>query len=241
MRQGVVDSIKVDGRLPTWAVNIKKAQVSHFILDTTGVNVVVGGNLNRKTNAVHPDQQNQESGFFYETMEETVHGECETYYTVSQNGPFDAPFQFQKQAQPVQDDDSSSDEKDAKSEQQNSSSGESSEETEANRHKYYDNFQQYATYKKLAQNQDSASAEDSHETIQGEIPWPKAFKKFCNQGDQIYEIVKSVNFTTCRNKPVLAYSTSAGLFERPGDNSMGSLWQVRDHFSIVYTFDATND
>lgn len=227
MKQGVVDSIKVDGRLPTWAVNMKKAQVSHFILDTTGVNVVVPGNMNRKTNAVRPDEQNQESGFFYETMEQTVHGECETYYTVSQNGPFDAPFQFQKQAQPVQRDDStsSSEEKDAKSEQQNSSSQESSEENETNRHKYYDNFQQYATYKKLAQNQDSSSAEDSHETIQGELPWPKAFRKFCNQGDQIYEIVKSVNFTTCRNKPVLAYSTSAGLFDRFGDNSIGSLWE----------------
>jgi hypothetical protein len=227
MKQGVVDSIKVDGRLPTWAVNMKKAQVSHFVLDTTGVNVIVGGNLNRKTNSVNPDQANQDSGFFYETMEQTVHGECETYYTVSQNGPFDAPFQFQKQAQPVQKDDSSnsSEEKDARSEQQNSSSGESSEENEANRHKYYDNFQQYQTYKKLAQNLDSASAEDSHETIQGELPWPKAFQTYCNQRDQIYEIVKSVNFTTCKNKPVLAYSTSAGLFDRFGDNSLGSLWE----------------
>jgi hypothetical protein len=225
MKQGIVESIKVDGRLPTWAVNVKKAQASHFVLDTTGVNVIVGGNLNRKTNSVTPDEANSDSGFFYETMEQTVHGECETYYTVSQNGPFDSPFQFQKQAQPVQDDSSSSsEEKDAKSQQQKSSE-ESSEENENNRHKYYDNFQQYATYKQLAQNMDSASAEDSHETFQGELPWPKAFKRFCNQGDQIYEIVKSVNFTTCKNKPVLAYTSSYGLSDRHGDNSLGSLWQ----------------
>jgi hypothetical protein len=228
MKQGVVDSIKVDGRLPTWAVNMKKAQASHFILDTTGVNVVVGGNLNRKTNSLRPDQANQESGFFYETMEQTVHGECETYYTVSQNGPFDAPFQFQRQAQPVQDDDdssSSSEEKDAKSQQQSSSEESSEEENKQRKHRYYENYQQYATYKNLAQNQDSGSAEDSRETVQGELPWPKAFRKFCQQGDQIYEIVKSVNFTTCSNKPVLGYSTSAGLFERLGDNSVGSLWE----------------
>jgi len=193
MRQGVVESIQVDGRLPTWAVNMKRAQASHFVLDTTGVNVVVAGNLNRKTNSLRPDEANQEAGFFYETMEQTVHGECETYYTVSQNGPFDSPYQFQKSAQPVQGDDSASqEENDAASQQQqeNSSSQEGSSEeqqqNDANRHKYYDNFQQYATYKKLAQNMDSASAEDSHETIQGEIPWPKAFKKFCQQGDQIY-------------------------------------------------------
>ena len=98
--QGVIESIKVDGRLPTWAINMKKAQASHFILDTTGVNAVLIGNLNRKTSHETPEGRNLESGFFYETMEKTVHGECNTYYTVSQNAPFKRPFPFQMNAQP---------------------------------------------------------------------------------------------------------------------------------------------
>ncbi|CAG7828199.1 unnamed protein product, partial [Allacma fusca] len=60
--KGVVESIQVEGNLPTWAVNIKRAQASTFTADTTGKNVVVEGNLNRKTNSVRPEQANQESG-----------------------------------------------------------------------------------------------------------------------------------------------------------------------------------
>jgi hypothetical protein len=99
-RQGVVENIKVDGGLPNWAINMKKAQVSHFVLDTTGVNAVMIGNLNRKPEHTQPIDMDRESGFFYETMEKTVHGECKTYYTVSQNAPFKRPFPFQRSSQP---------------------------------------------------------------------------------------------------------------------------------------------
>jgi hypothetical protein len=288
MRQGVVESIKVEANLPTWAVNMKKAQASHFVLDTAGVNVVLNGNLNRKTNSVRPEEANQESGFFYETMEDTIHGECETYYTVSQNGPFDSPFQFQKNAQPSHrdSDENNSGEQNNKrqqnSRQQNSrqqGSQESSEEQRNNQqgsahyqkdksynknyryenqgdnqqnpmsaeHSFEDKkqqyfggqqeqgdsqeyrsnnaYHQYAAYKQYAQQADSASAEDSHETRQGEQPWPQTFDKFCKSNDQIYEIVKAVNFTTCKNKPVLAYTSTAGLYGRAGDNSLGSAFE----------------
>lgn len=281
LRQGVIDSIKVESHLPTWAVNIKKAQASHFVLDTTGANVVLNGNLNRKTNSVRPEEANQESGFFYETMEDTVHGECETYYTVSQNGPFDTPFPFQKNAQPGQD--SREQQNSAETSQQQSSqeqSGErqsqknqqrdrnynknyryeqkfsqeyreeqqdqqdSSEEQQDQRqrqqyfgaddqeqrdyfqeYKPYNAYHQYAAYKQYAQQADSASAEDSQESKQGELPWPQTFDRFCDSKDQIYEIVKAINFTTCKNKPVLAYTTTAGLYGRPGDNAIGSAWE----------------
>jgi hypothetical protein len=281
VRQGVVDSIKVEAHLPTWAVNIKKAQVSHFVLDTTGVNVVLQGNLNRKTNSVRPEEANQESGFFYETMEDTVHGECETYYTVSQNGPFDSPFPFQRNAQPGQQDSQEQNSAEKNQNQRDSrerrDSRESSEEQkkkyaagfghyqkdsqynkqynyEKKAYKYSDNsqeasfedkqkqqyfgaqqseeeykpygtYQQYAAYKQYAQQADSGSAEDSQETRDGEQPWAQTFDRFCDDNDQIYEIVKAINFTTCKNKPVLAYSTTAGLYGRAGDNAIGSAWE----------------
>jgi hypothetical protein len=284
LRQGVVDSIKVEASLPTWAVNIKKAQVSHFVLDTTGVNVVVSGNLNRKTNSVRPEEANQESGFFYETMEDTVHGECETYYTVSQNGPFDSPFPFQRNAQPGEDQsnedsaqkrdnwnnrDSQEDSKESSEEQRKKyaagfghyqqdksynknysynkghkvnrdedNNEDNTESAENQKQQYFgaqfdksaeyqpnSAYHQYAAYKQYAQEADSGSAEDSQETRDGELPWPQTFDKFCDNKDQIYEIVKAVNFTTCKNKPVLAYSTTAGLYGRPGDNAIGSAWE----------------
>jgi hypothetical protein len=74
LKKGVVDSIQVQGDLPTWAINMKKAQASILTLDSTGDNAIVNGNLNRHaSNNVRPEQL---SGYFYETMEETVHGEC---------------------------------------------------------------------------------------------------------------------------------------------------------------------
>ncbi|CAG7687276.1 unnamed protein product, partial [Allacma fusca] len=52
----------------------------------------------------------------------------------------------------------------------------------------------------------------------------KAFNNLCEQNDQVYEIIKTVNFTTCSQKPVLAYSSPAELNFRPADNAGGSLW-----------------
>jgi hypothetical protein len=181
-RQGVVESIKVDGRLPTWAVNMKKAQASHFVLDTTGVNAVLIGNLNRKTDHTRPEERNRESGFFYETMEKTVHGECKTYYTVSQNAPFKRPFPFQRQGQP------------------GVSSEESSEEVEMQ------------------------TPEMTKEGIVREHDWHKTFNHFCHENDQVYEIIKSINFTACQNKPVLAFNAPSILQDnRAGDNGFGTL------------------
>lgn len=93
-RNGVISSIKVEQGLPTWAINMKKSQVSHFILDTAGANIVEEGNLNRPgANSVRPTGESQDSGFFYKTMEESVHGKCLTYYTISQTGPFQSMYQ----------------------------------------------------------------------------------------------------------------------------------------------------
>jgi len=261
MKQGIVDSIKVEGHLPTWAVNIKKAQASHFVVDTTGANMVLSGNLNRQTNSVRPDQANQESGFFYEVMENTVHGECETYYTVSQNGPFDTPYPFQKMAQAgeqEQDDEEEQQEWAEQQEQQDQQQGsaesqdqqqqrqqqrqqkrqqkqqqqyfqqqaqQQNEQQEQGSYYHPDAYAQYKAYKSYAQQLDSGSAEDSQETQQGELSWPQAFDKFCDNNDQVYEIVKAINFTACKNKPTLAYSTAFGLNGRPGDNAMGSAWE----------------
>ncbi len=77
------------------------------------------------------------------------------------------------------------------------------------------------------------------QTRQGELPWPKAFDTFCDSQDQIYEIVKSVNFTACKNKPVLAHSTAAGLYGRAGDNAMGSALEVSQAYKFKFkAFDA---
>lgn len=199
LQRGVVTSIKVQGNLPTWAVNIKKAMASVWTLDTTGKNIVLEGNLNRETNAARAEEQNQESGFFFETVEETVHGECETYYTVSQNGPFDAPFPVQSEA--------------------GRTSAESTEFSGKHQH-------QNQMYKKFSGRFDasSSSSSESSSSSSEEKPWPRAFKQLCDDDDQIYEIIKTVNFTACVDKPVLAYTTPAELKFRPGDNAGGNLW-----------------
>jgi hypothetical protein len=61
--------------------------------------MVLQGNTQRETNSVGNDQ-NDDSGFFFETMEKSVHGECQTYYTVSQTGPFQSAFQREAQGYP---------------------------------------------------------------------------------------------------------------------------------------------
>jgi hypothetical protein len=206
IKKGVVEAIKVPSDLPTWAVNIKKAMASTFILDTTGSNAIVRGNLNRQSNAVTVEEANQESGFFYQTLETSVHGECEVYYTVSQNGPFDAPYPIEKEAQAGQG--------------SQSGSSESQEQRQGKRqhqNQLYKKYQQYA-------NSGSSSSSESSEESSKEQAWPKAFNNLCQQGDQIYEIIKTVNFTACAQKPVLAYSTPAELNFRPADNAGGSLW-----------------
>lgn len=195
--QGVVKSIKVDGRLPNWALNMKKAQASHFVLDTTGVNAVLIGNLNRKTDHVRPEERNMESGFFYETMEKTVHGECSTYYTVSQNAPFRRPFPFQRQGQPG-----------IVSEESSEETFESTE-TETHDHEY---------------EHEHIHEHDSEHEIIKEHPWHKTFNQFCHENDQVYEIIKSVNFTACKNKPVHAFNAPSSLVDaRAGDNGLGTL------------------
>jgi hypothetical protein len=216
LEKGVVGSIKVPSDLPTWAVNIKKAMASTFNLDTTGAGsekLIVEGNLNRPSaahNSVrgNPSDSNQESGFFYETLEQSVHGECEVYYTVSQNGPFDYPYQFEAQAQ-------------AGVRNVEESSEESSTEFMGKRQ--HQN-RVYKAYKAAAKASSSSSSSESSEESSKERSWPRAFNQLCEQNDQVYEIIKTVNFTACTQKPVLAYSTPAELNFRPADNAGGSLW-----------------
>jgi len=211
--KGVVESIQVEGNLPTWAINIKKAQASTFTADTTGKNVVVEGNLNRKTNSVRPEQANQESGFFYEVVEETVHGECEVYYTVSQNGPFDYPYQFQKDSQ------AGRQSRQGGQQTQSSSSSESQSQSQSQ-----EQGQRRKQIRGTKASSSSSSSSSSSEESSVEKPWPKAFYNLCEQNDQVYEIIKTVNFTTCSQKPVLAYSSPAELNFHPADNAGGSLW-----------------
>jgi hypothetical protein len=184
--KGIVESITLQGNLPTWAVNMKKAMVSHFVLDTTGVNAVVEGNLNRKTGHETPEERNLESGFYYQTMEKTIHGECRTQYTVSQNGAFDAPFPFHQQHQP----------------------GLHADETTVN-------------------------TENNKEFI-GELPWHTTYHKFCNEHDQVFEIIKSINFTSCINKPLMSFmAPSLSNNARPGDNHFAGSMGLRSVVSRV--------
>jgi hypothetical protein len=177
IKDGVIDTIKVEKELPVWAVNIKKAQVSHFVLDTTGVNIVLEGNLNRKVEHLHQDKPFLESGHFFETLEKTIHGECKTYYTVSQNGAFVKPFPFQKSVQP--------------------GDTTTTEET-----------------------QDDTTTTDIHH---GELTWHKTWHKYCHENDQVFEIIKSVNFSACSHKPVFGFfAPSVNLNSRAGDNTFGS-------------------
>ena len=145
IKKGVVEAIKVPSDLPTWAVNIKKAMASTFILDTTGSNAIVRGNLNRQSNAVTVEEANQESGFFYQTLETSVHGECEVYYTVSQNGPFDAPYPIEKEAQAGQGSQSGSSESQEQGKRQH-------------QNQLYKKYQQYA-------NSGSSSSSESSEEV----------------------------------------------------------------------------
>jgi len=180
LNRGVVETIKVEKELPVWAINIKKAQVSHFVLDTTGVRTVLEGNLNRDVKHMHRDYPTLESGRFYETMEKTVHGECKTYYTVSQNGPFVKPFPFQKSVQAG------------------------------------DKIDSDETLENL-------DVHDKHDILRGELSWHKTFHHYCHEDDQVFEIIKSVNFTSCVNKPVLGFiAPSVSNNDRAGDNTFGS-------------------
>jgi hypothetical protein len=201
LRQGVPQKIKVRNDLPQSIINVKRAQVSQVIVDTVGTKVVLQGNKERQTNSVHREDKNDDSGFFFETLEKTVHGECETYYTVSQTGPYQSLFQREAQDQPAG---------------QLSSEESNSKERRTLVH---------SDYQRYSRRFNSASLESSSEEQQREMPWPKAFNEFCKENDQIYEIFKVVNFTSCTNKPVLSFFTPAELLScRPGDNTCGSIW-----------------
>jgi hypothetical protein len=185
--KGVVESITVQGNLPTWAVNMKKAMASHFVLDTTGVNLVVEGNLNRKTGHETPEERNLESGFYYQTMEKTIHGECKTQYTVSQNGPFNAPFPFHQQHQPGV----------------------------------------------VSVDEVRVNVEENKDFI-GELPWHQTYHKFCQENDQVFEIIKSLNFTSCIDKPLTSFmAPSLSNSARPGDNHFGGSMGLRTVVSRI--------
>lgn len=100
LNKGVPSSIQVEKDLPVALINVKRAQVSQVIVDTVGAKIVVEGNIHRQTNSVRREDKNDDSGFFFETMEKSVHGECQTYYTVSQTGPYQSAFQHEAQDQP---------------------------------------------------------------------------------------------------------------------------------------------
>ena len=71
---GAFKSMKVKGNLPEWAVNVKKALASQFVVDVMGTNRIRSGS--------------PAAGSSYTTMEQTVLGECETQYFVNTTGPF---------------------------------------------------------------------------------------------------------------------------------------------------------
>lgn len=199
--RGLIVSLVIPGGMPTWAENIKRAQASHWILDSTGANVVLEGNINRNTNTLRTQEsQDDMSGYFYETLEQTVQGECETYYTVSQTGPMGSVFQLQAQGQPKVSGDVQS------QEQSSSSSEEEQQQNDKNKNNHHH------------------SGEQSDEVYQqGELPWPRAFQTLCKPNDQIYEVVKHVNFTRCTQKAVFAHITPSEFLKcRPGDNKCGS-------------------
>jgi len=183
-KNGVVESIKVEKNLPLWVENMKRGMVSHFTLDTTGVNMVLDGNLEHDV-SMNPTTD----GYFYETMEKTIHGECNTYYTVSQNEAFLPPYPFHQNSQPKV---------------------------------HVDDIQESI---------ENMVIEDKD--VIGELPWHKAFHRFCNQEDQVFEIIKSVNFTDCKEKPVMSFMTpSMSMDARPGDNHVGA-GQLRQVISRI--------
>ncbi len=142
LKRGVPQTIQVEKDLPVALINVKRAQVSQVIVDTVGANIVIEGNMNRRTNSVRREDKNDDSGFFFETIEQTVHGECETYYTVSQTGPSQSLYRFEAQDQPAG--------------QQSSESTESQQ----NRHTL-----KRADYQRLAQKYNAASLESSSEVL----------------------------------------------------------------------------
>lgn len=111
-KSGVPESIVVraDQPLTTNEKNLKRAQLQSFILNPGTSKLVVKGNTQRATNSVRQSEQDDDSGFFYKVMEESIHGECQTYYHVSQTGPFQSLYQNEAQDVPVpaQDDQDSS-------------------------------------------------------------------------------------------------------------------------------------
>jgi len=76
-RRGVVEAIKVPQGTPVWAENVKKSIASFFTIDSTGKNALIKGNLNRQTPSQSAQEANQESGYFFKSLEQTVHGECD--------------------------------------------------------------------------------------------------------------------------------------------------------------------
>ena len=63
---------------------------------------------------------------------------------------------------------------------------------------------------------------------------PELFHSFCEGKNQLYEITKTVNYTMCKNKPVLAY-ISPDLFmrARAGDNNIGSKVNVCPDYETI--------
>ena len=158
LKQGVVEAIKVPQGTPVWIQNIKKAVASAFTIDSTGKNAVIKGNLNRQTPSQTPEEANQESGFFWKSLEETVHGQCEAYYTVSQNGPFDYPYQFEKQSQP--------------------GSGSSSSESQEVQGKHQAQSAAYRRYRSAISAESSSSSSESSEEVSRNFPLMLIFTSF---------------------------------------------------------------
>lgn len=235
MSKGIVKSIKVQGDLPTWAVNLKRGQVSDFVLDTTGANQVLSGNLNQETNHARPEDASTDSGFFYEVMEETVLGECETYYTVNQAGPFPNQKIEYLRAQGQQQQTEESDDQETQQQQQQkyeyqaaqarynqNEQDDSTSSSEESQEKH----QKYTAYKQLVQNQHESQEQESGNEYSAGVLAPELFHKYCENQHQLYEITKAVNYTACKDKPVLGYVSPAMLYNsRPGDNNAGSILQ----------------
>ncbi|ODM89521.1 Vitellogenin [Orchesella cincta] len=206
-KSGVPESILVRANQPLTVAekNIKRAQVQAFILNPGTSKLVVKGNVNRQTNSVRPSEQDDDAGFFYQVMEESIHGECQTYYSVSQTGPFQSLYQFEGQDVPVSDINNNN----------NADSNSQEQQQRPRSPKFAGSSQQ----------SNEISEEGQQKT------WPKAYDQFCKEGEQIYVIRKAVNLTACRDRPVLATVIPQELREcRPGDNTCKSLW---DH--VVYT------
>jgi hypothetical protein len=135
---GRVESIRVQDNLPLWAENIKKAQVSQFVVDAMGENRMKAGGYQEENNSIRSQNPPQS----YRTNEETVLGDCGTQYEFRLAHALQAPYPYLK-ANWGQGSSSS----DSSSRSQEESAQEQGSEEDQNQDHYQTMAQNYVAYK----------------------------------------------------------------------------------------------